>query len=341
MSFSVGIIGLPNAGKSTVFKALTSQEVDIEPYPFSTIDPNVGVVQIPDHRLDKVAETINSEKKTPTVIKFVDIAGLIKDAHKGEGLGNEFLAQIRDCDALLEIVRGFKGKNVKHVEKYLNPKRDISTVQNELLMKDLETVKNIIRKLGRKPNKEAVERKKLAEKIEDWIRKGRRIYFFKRKPEEKRLTKEWRFLTDKPLIRVLNTADNNEELKELVDIQINLEKEKELADLTEQEKEEIEEKSRLEEIITASYKALSLITFYTIAGGKETRAWTLKKGRSVKEAGGVVHSDFEEQFIKAEVTDWKKLIKAGRWKKAKNEGAINTVGKDYQVQDGDVIEFKI
>ncbi len=341
MSFSVGIIGLPNAGKSTIFKALTSQEVDIEPYPFSTIDPNVGVVQIPDHRLDKITETVNSEKKTPTVIKFVDIAGLIKDAHKGEGLGNEFLAQIRDCDALLEIVRGFKGKNVKHVEKYLNPKRDISTVQNELLMKDLETVKNILRKLERKRGKETVERKSLAQKIENWIRKGERIYFLEKTPEEKKITKEWRLLTDKPLIRVLNTADKKEELKNLVDLQVNLEKEKELADLTREEKQEIEEKSRLKEIITASYEALNLITFYTIAGGKETRAWTLKKGRSVKKAGGVVHSDFEERFIKAEVVDWKELIKSGGWKKAKSEGVVNTVGKDYQVQDGDVIEFKI
>ncbi len=285
MSFSVGIVGLPNVGKSTLFKALTKNPVDIADYPFTTVSPNVGVVQVPDERLEKVANIIKPKKITPTVIDFVDIAGLVKNAHKGEGLGNQFLAQIRNCNAIVMVLRGF-GDNI-------SPAEEIDTIKTEFAMKDLEA-----------------------------------------KEEENLLSK-------KPIIHLFNTSNGEmPDLKEKF-LTINLKDEAEMTDLSEGEKEELNLKSKLDQLIIACYNILDLITFYTITGGEETRAWTLKRGKTAPKAGGVVHSDFQEKFIKAEVINWQELVKADSWKEAREKGQIKTAGRDYIVQDGDVVEFKI
>jgi len=294
MSFSVGIVGLPNVGKSTLFKALTKKEVDIASYPFTTISPNVGVVTVPDERLEKIAEIVKPEKITPTIIEFVDIAGLVKDAHKGEGLGNQFLAQIRNCDAVLEVVRAFEDQNVENVAGKIDPQNDIETIKTELELKDLES-------------------------------------------EEKE-----NLLGKKPIIYLLNTNDKSQYEGPKVDhLSMNLKDELEISELSESEKKELGMNSQLDRLILACYNTLDLITFYTIAGGKETRAWTLKRGSTAPEAGGKVHSDFKEKFIKAEIIPYQKLITVGSWQIAREKGLIQMEGKDYIVQDGDVIEFKI
>jgi len=294
MSFSVGIIGLPNVGKSTLFKALTKRQVDIADYPFTTINPNIGIVPVPDNRLQAVAHIIKPEKITPTVIEFVDIAGLVKNAHKGEGLGNQFLAQIRNCDAIVQVVKTF-GENI-------NPEEEIETVKTELKMKDLEC-----------------------------------------KEKENLLSK-------KPVIYLYNineqkTVNNEQKLKEVFPVPcslfINLKLEEEISELSEEEKKELRIKSQLDKLILFCYNVLDLITFYTITGGKEIRAWTLKRESKAPQAGGKVHSDFEEKFIKAEIIQWKKLTEVGSWPKVREKGWLQTAGKDYIVQDGDVIEFKI
>jgi ribosome-binding ATPase YchF (GTP1/OBG family) len=294
MSFSIGIVGLPNAGKSTLFKALTKKPVDIGPYPFTTIHPNVGVVQVPDERLLKIAEIIKPEKVTPTIIEFIDIAGLVKGSHKGEGLGNQFLAQIRNCDAILEVVRAFEDPRVENVTGKIDPVSDIETIKIELELKDMES-------------------------------------------QEKE-----NLLAKKPVIYLLNINGKTfYQAPKAEYLAVNLKDEVEMFELSETEKKELGLKSQLDRLILSCYNILDLITFYTITGGKETRAWTLKNGLSAPEAGGVVHTDFKERFIRAEVANWQKLVEAGSWKEAKEKGLIQTVGKDYVIQDGDVIEFKI
>ncbi len=286
MSFSVGIVGLPNVGKSTLFQALTQKPVDIADYPFTTIEPNVGIVRVPDERLEKIAEVIKPEKITSTIIEFIDIAGLVKNAHKGEGLGNQFLAQIRNCDAILEVVRAF-GQNP-------NPKEDIETIKTEFEMKDLES-------------------------------------------QEKE-----NLLSKKPVIYVLNTDGQTQyQPPDVEHLVLNLKEELDISELSEEERKELGLKSKLDQLILASYNILDLITFYTIKGGKETRAWTLKRGETCPQAGGIVHSDFQEKFIKAEVINWQKLVEAGSWSKAREKGWLQTAGKEYIIQEGDVLEFKI
>jgi len=294
MSFSIGIVGLPNVGKSTLFKALTKKPVDIGPYPFTTLHPNVGIVQVPDEKLLKIAEIIKPEKVTPTIIEFIDIAGLVKGSHKGEGLGNQFLAQIRNCDAILEVVRAFEDQKVENVTGKIDSASDIETIKIELELKDMES----------------------------------------REKEN--------LLSKKPVIYLLNINGKTSYQKPAVKhLAINLKEEVEMFELSEAEKKELGLRSQLDQLILACYNILDLITFYTITGGKETRAWTLKRGLKAPDAGGVVHTDFKEKFIRAEVIDWQKLVESGGWKEAREKGLIQTAGKDYLVQNGDVIEFRI
>lgn len=345
MSFSVGIVGLPNVGKSTLFKSLTKKPVDIAPYPFTTIHPNVGVVTVPDERLEKIAEVIKPERITPTVIEFVDIAGLVKGAHKGEGLGNQFLAQIRNCDAILEVVRAFADPNVENVLGEINPKKEAEIIKIELLMKDLETLENLMKKLEKdvkSKEKKAIKRLTLIQKIKNGVSQGKLVSEIELTDDEKLEIKEYQFLTQKPIFYILNingkTSNFNFPFQHLA---MNLKEEEEISELSESEIKELGYKSQLDQLITSCYTILDLITFFTVAGGKETRAWTLKKGLKAPQAGGVIHSDFEEKFIRAEVIPWGKLVEAGSWSKAREKGWLQIVGHDYIVKDGDVIEIKI
>lgn len=351
MSFSVGIVGLPNAGKSTLFKALTKQQVKIAPHPFTTVDPNIGRVFVPDKRLEDIAKITKPEKVTPTTIEFIDIAGLVKGAHKGQGLGNQFLAQIRNCDAIVEVIRVFENQKVEHVEKEIDPKRDLEIVEIELLMKDLETVDKTTNKLEKErelKDKEKIKKLNILKKIKENLTRGKRISDLPFSPEELLLIKEFQFLSLKPIVYLLNINQSeklkiDEEMKSKIDsqyISLNLKLEEEISELSAKEVKELNLKSSLDQLILACYNILNLITFFSIAG-KETRAWTIKKGTAAPEAGGEVHSDFDKKFIKAEVIDWQGLIKTGSWKKAKEFGLVKTVGRDYLVQNGDVIEFKI
>jgi len=344
MAFSVGIIGFPNAGKSTLFKVLTKQTVKIEPRPFTTISPNVGIAPVPDKRLNEIARIIKPKKTTLAAIEFWDIAGLVPGAHLGQGLGNKFLAQIRNCKALIEVVRGFGNKEISHIQRDVSPNRDIEIIKTELLMKDLETVEQALSKLKKKKQDRATEKKtKILEEAKSALLKEKRLADSNLTDEQRAQIKEFQFLTQKPLVYLLNTGERNKELETEVTplLRINLKLEEEIIELSEQEKKELELKSKIPELILACYKALNLITFYTIAGGKEAKAWILKKGQNAAKAGGIVHSDFENKFIRAEALNAEKLIQAQSWKKAKDKGQIEIVGRDYIVQDGDILEFKI
>lgn len=341
MSFSVGIVGLPNVGKSTLFKALTKKEVEIAPRPFTTIHPNIGQVFVPDQRLSKLANVIKPKKITPTTIRFVDIAGLVKGAHKGEGLGNQFLAHIRNCDAVLEVVRVFREPKVENVLGEINPEREIEIVKVELLMKDLETLTNIISGLEKKGDRKVLKKIAFLEKIKGAISSGKTISEVTLAKEEKAEIKDYQLLTAKPFIYLLNTNQGSSPPLKIKHLEMNLKDEQEISELSEKEKEELKLKSSLDDLIVACYNVLDLITFFTVTGGEETRAWTITQSSQAFEAAGKVHSDFEKRFIKAEVIPWDKLVKAGSWSKARQGGLLGTVGKDYIVQDGDVIEFKI
>ncbi len=342
MSFSIGIIGLPNVGKSTLFKALTQQEVDISNYPFCTIDPNVGVVQVPDERLERIAEIIKPEKTTPTIIEFVDIAGLVKGAHKGEGLGNQFLAHIREVNAVVHVIRSFEAKNIKHIEETLDVQRDIDIVNTELIMKDLETLEKHLEKAKKEGNKEV----EILEKIKKSLNEEKTISQTDLSEKEKAIIKHLNFLTIKPVIYLINSRGTDDELKALKSlpentIPLDLKLELETTELSPEELKELKIKSRIDILIKTCYKILDLITFYTIKGKEETRAWTIKQGANAPEAGSVVHTDFEEKFIRAEVINYKDLIETESWNKAQAKGLIKTEGKNYVVKDGDIIEFKI
>ena len=348
MSFSVGIVGLPNVGKSTLFKALTKKPVEIAPYPFTTIQPNLGLVFVPDERLSQVSKIIKPEKVTKTCIEFVDIAGLVKEAHKGEGLGNQFLSHIRNCDAILEVVRCFADPNVENVLGEINPEKEIEIVKVELLMKDLETLESLISKIEKKGDKTThqnlVGGKKIEilKKIKEEISKEKSISEINLTGEEKLEIKEYQFLTQKPILHILNTNDKTQYSTPGVEyLRMNLKEEEEITELSEGEIKELGIKSQISRLIKACYDILDLITFFTVTGGKETRAWTVKRSERAPQVGGVVHSDFEKKFIRAEVIPWQKLAEVGSWSKAREKGSLQIVGKDYIVQDGDVIEFKI
>jgi GTP-binding protein YchF len=339
MSFSVGIVGLPNVGKSTLFKALTKKSVQIAPRPFTTIKPNLGLVQVPDKRLERLAKTVDVDKITPTTIEFIDIAGLVKGAHKGEGLGNQFLAQIRNCDAILEIIRVFK--DPENIALKPKPVNDIEILNTELLMKDVESIDNSLTKLDKLKDKESKERKKVLTELREKLSQGKLISETENSKQTPFLS-DYNLLTAKPILYILNSDEKTQfrapHQKHLV---MNIKDEQEITELTQQEVNELGAIARLDKVIVACYNILNLITFFTVAGKKEARAWTLPKNSTAAQAGGLVHSDFENKFIRAETVNWQKLVDSDSWQKAKTQGMIKTVGKDYIVQDGDVIEFKI
>ena len=361
MSFKVAIVGLPNVGKSTIFKALTKKQVDIANYPFCTIEPNVGTVAVPDFRLEKLAEFYNSPKIVPTIIEFFDIAGLVKGAHEGQGLGNKFLSHIRETDAICQVLRAFEDENIIHVDGKINPASDLETINLELIFVDLETVQKRIESLSRQlkssKDKNVVKINDLLLKIKENLEKGTAIRDLNFDIDEKKLIQDCNFLTIKPILYILNVlegdiAEKKEKILEKFDLKLNPEKvvlisakiESELAELGKEEainylKELEVEESGLDQLIKASYAELNLITFFT-AGPKEAHAWTLEKGLLAPQAAGKIHTDFEKGFIRAEVINWKDLIDAGGDAGAKEKGLIRIEGKEYVVRDGDVIEIR-
>lgn len=351
MSLSIGIVGLPNVGKSTMFNALTKKQVDANNYPFCTIDPNVGVVKVPDKRLDELARVSNPEKIIHTTIEFVDIAGLVKGASKGEGLGNQFLSHIRECDAICEVVREFKDNDIIHVNNKIDPEGDRETINLELIFADLSTVDKTLARVSREAksgNKEAAQMNAVLEKIKPELEKGRAVREIELNDEERKILKQLNLLTIKPIIYVLNVKDAPEFIPANWDgkvIQVNAKIEAEIASLPEEDQAEFIkelglEESGLDKLIRASYELLGLITYFT-TGKVETRGWTVRKGAKAPEAAGVIHSDFEKGFVRAEIINWQDFCEAGGEAKAKEKGLMRTEGKEYTIQDGDVCNFLI
>jgi GTP-binding protein YchF len=351
----IGIVGLPNVGKSTLFKALTKIQVDINNYPFCTIEPNTGIVEVPDFRVDELAKLSNSQKKIYATVEFVDIAGLVEGASEGQGLGNKFLHNIREVDAIVQVVRFFKNDKITHVKERVNPREDIEIINTELILADLETVKNRIQKLEKNihtGDKKDLEILDLTKKIETLLNENDLEgvqKFIQSLGEDFDLIKDLSLLSFKPILYIFNTNQPTkiqEEIKEfnLENISnfvvLDIKTEEELLELNDEEKMELELKSELNELIKKSYQLLNLITFLT-TGETETRAWQTPLNSTAPEAGSAIHTDFQKKFIKAEVIAYKDLIQYQSRSKAREAGLLKTVGKEYIVQDGDVIEFKI
>jgi GTP-binding protein YchF len=352
MSLSIGIVGLPNVGKSTLFETITKKQVSRENYPFCTIDPNVGVVAVPDERVDKLAELTKSAKKIYTTIEFVDIAGLVKGASQGEGLGNQFLANIRETDAIVYVLRCFHKSDIINTLNTVDPLLEKETLETELMLKDLETVDkrlNTLEKDVKSGKKEAILEYNTLKKAQDLLHKGQLLLDNNWEDEEKKILKNFQFLTFKPRIYLLNglkeeidpnilkVFDDNKWTYLIMDVATELD----AVGFSPEERESIglPKESELDALIKTSYQLLNLITFFT-TGPDETRAWTIKKGTKAPQAGGVIHSDFEKNFVKAEVINWQKLLEAGGWAEAREKGWLRLEGKDYVVQDGDVIIIK-
>ena len=331
MKLSIGIVGLPNVGKSTLFKALTKNEVHIANYPFATIDPNIGVVAVPDERLDKLASISQSKKKVPAVVEFYDIAGLVKGANKGEGLGNQFLSHIREVAAIVQVVRCFEKSDIIHIEQRVDSIRDIDTINTELILKDLETVERRLEKLdgeARTGDKQKIKDKEIVENIKNKLDKGELLVGLSEEIKNAPVIKEMNLLTAKRQVYLLNgrEEDVSEELKNKIKF---LGADYLIKDLSQTD--------NINELIKKTYEILGLISFFTIVGENEARAWIIKKGTLVLRAAGTIHADFENKFIRAEVINWQKLLEVGDWSSAKQKGLIRTEGKEYEVKDGDVV----
>ncbi len=360
MGLKCGIVGLPNVGKSTTFNCLTKAQVAAANYPFCTIEPNVGIVPVPDSRLDKIAAIVNPQKILPTTVEFVDIAGIVKGASEGEGLGNKFLSHIRETDAIAQVVRCFEDENVTHVAGKVSPKDDIETINAELALADLETIEKAIlraQKAARSGDKNAVIELALLERIKKQLNDGKPARALDFSKEEKPLLNSFHLLTLKPTLYVANVAENGFENNPLLDevkkiaesekaavVVICAALEAEIAELDDTEKQIFLAELNLAEpgldrLIHAAYKLLGLETYFT-AGEKEVRAWTIHKGDTAPQAAGVIHTDFEKGFIRAEVISYDDFIRFGGEQGTKEAGKWRLEGKDYIVQDGDVMHFR-
>ncbi len=360
----LGIVGLPNVGKSTLFNSLTKAGAESANYPFCTIDPNIGIVPVPDERLDVLAKMHNSAKVVPAVIEFVDIAGLVKGASKGEGLGNQFLSNIREVDAVVHVVRCFEDSNIIHVDGSINPIRDIETINLELIFSDLEIIERRISKTVRGARNDKKLAKELAflERIKAFLEEGKLAKNLEiTDDDEKEWMSEYNLLTDKPVIYAANVSEDDladdgasnamvSEVKKYAKDEgqevfvICAQIEQEIAELDDDEKKMFLEdlglaESGLEKLIKASYSLLGLISYLT-SGETETRAWTIKKGTKAPQAAGKIHSDFERGFIRAEVVSYDVLHELGSMLAAKEKGLVRSEGKEYIVQDGDVVLFR-
>ena len=358
MGFKCGILGLPNVGKSTLFNAITKSSIPAENFPFCTIEPNLGIVNVPDKRLDSINDIVNSEKVIPTSMSFVDIAGLVKGASQGEGLGNAFLSNIREMNALLHVVRCFDDENVVHVDGAINPLKDVETINLELIFSDLEVLEKRdqkLEKLIRSGDKEATKQKDIIQTLKGLMESGNLPRLDNFQPEEIKFIESMNLLSTKPMVLVANLSDdesknniddlNNYAKSNCIDIiPAVIKVEHELAALEEEEQAEYLELLGMDEpvlnkIILAGYKLLGLETFFT-SGPKESRAWTVYKNSLAPQAAGVIHTDFERGFIKAEVISYEDFIGCNGESGAKKDGKLRLEGKDYLVKDGDVIHFK-
>lgn len=358
----LGIVGLPNVGKSTMFNSITKAGAECANYPFCTIEPNVGVVPVPDERLDELTKMYNPQKTTHAIIEFVDIAGLVKGASKGEGLGNKFLSHIRETDAICEVVRCFNDSNVVHVDGSVDPIRDIETINLELIFADIETVNKRLDKARKnlKADKKYQEEIDLLEKIKENLENGISARALEFNEDEKVMVKDMFLLTTKPILYIANVSEEqmeNAENDELVlkvkeyaskenaeVIPLCVKIEEELSGLEEDDKKEMLEalglqESGLDKVIKKSYDLLGLMSFLT-AGEPEVRAWTIKKGTKAPQAAGKIHSDIERGFIKAEIVSYDDLIREGSMNAAKEKGLVRSEGKEYIMQDGDIVLFK-
>ncbi len=334
MALSIGIVGLPNVGKSTLFNALTKKSVPAENYPFCTIDPSVGVVAVPDERLQKLSDFSKSAKTIPAAVEFVDIAGLVKGAAQGEGLGNQFLSHIREVDAIAHVVRTFQDGSVIHVDNKVDPAHDADVINLELALADGQTVTKRLQNLGRevkRGDKAALAEEVVLKKLNEALEAGRPARSVSLSKDEQAIAKQLNLLTAKPMLYVLNTSEASENVSVAP---------AQLGEVSLLVKVDPVFGTGFDELIKKSYELLGLITYFT-TGADETRAWTIKEGWTAPEAGTAIHTDFKTKFIRAEVINWQELLSAGSYGAAREKGLLRVEGKEYVVKDGDVIEFKI
>lgn len=356
MSLKVGIVGLPNAGKSTLFNALMrKQQAAAENYPFCTIEPNTGIIPVADERLPKLAEIVKTEKIIPATVEFVDIAGLVKDSHKGEGLGNKFLAHIRETSVIVYVLRFFEDKDVVHVSGSIDPTRDLEILEEELIFADLQTIEKqpdfAKASTGKKEPKELLIYE-LLKKIKKQLDKGVPVRNHALTDKDKELLKSLSLLTIKPVIYLANVSEAQLKDKQLLKnfafrsvVTLSAKVEAELIDLEEKDRNDLlksigVDKPALDRLVKTAYQTLGLVSFLT-AGEKEVRAWTIKQGTTAQAAAGVIHSDFEKHFIKADVVDYQNFINNAGWPSCREKGLVRSEGKEYLVKDGDVVDFKV